>query len=243
MASDQNELKLYSNWRSSCSFRVRIALNLKGLKYEYKAVNVDKGEQFSPGKRKEMSYFYFNFTITLFSFLIYYLSYVMLEFTKLNPIGYVPVLVHGDMVLADSFAIIMYLEDKYPHHHPLLPKDIHKKAINYQVASIVSSSIQPYQNITTLKSIGEKLGPDAQLAWAKHHVQNGLIALERLLKDHAGRFATGDEIFLVWFPASSVSLPTQFPILSRLHEAYNEIPAFQDAMPEKQPDTPLTSTS
>uniref|UniRef100_A0A2N9EXD8 glutathione transferase n=1 Tax=Fagus sylvatica TaxID=28930 RepID=A0A2N9EXD8_FAGSY len=230
MASDQNELKLYSNWRSSCSFRVRIALNLKGLKYEYKAVNVDKGEQFSP------------------------------EFTKLNPIGYVPVLVHGDMVLADSFAIIMYLEDKYPHHHPLLPKDIHKKAINYQVASIVSSSIQPYQNITTLKSIGEKLGPDAQLAWAKHHVQNGLIALERLLKDHAGRFATGDEIFLVWFPASSVSLPadlflapqiyiaitmfnvdmTQFPILSRLHEAYNEIPAFQDAMPEKQPDTPLT---
>uniref|UniRef100_A0A2N9HBC8 glutathione transferase n=1 Tax=Fagus sylvatica TaxID=28930 RepID=A0A2N9HBC8_FAGSY len=215
MASDQNELKLYSNWRSSCSFRVRIALNLKGLKYEYKAVNLVKGEQFSP------------------------------EFTKLNPIGYVPVLVHGDMVLADSFAIIMYLEDKYPHHHPLLPKDIHKKAINYQ------------------KSIGEKLGPDAQLAWAKHHVEKGCIALESLLKDHAGRFATGDEIFLVWFPASSLSLPadlflapqihaaftrfnvdkTQFPILSRLYETYDEIPAFQDAMPEKQPDAPLTSTS
>ncbi|GMY04943.1 glutathione S-transferase zeta class-like [Fagus crenata] len=203
MASDQNELKLYSNWRSSCSFRVRIALNLK-------------------------------------------------EFTKLNPIGYVPVLVHGDMVLADSFAIIMYLEDKYPHHHPLLPKDIHKKAINYQFASIVSSSIQPYQNIATLKSIGEKLGPDAQLAWAKHHVEKGCIALERLLKDHAGRFATGDEIFLAdLFLAPQIHAAftrfnvdkTQFPILSRLYDTYNEIPAFQDAMPEKQPDAPLTSTS
>ncbi|GMY36250.1 cell division control protein 6 homolog B-like [Fagus crenata] len=66
-------------------------------------------------------------------------------------------------------------EDKYPHHHPLLPKDIHKKAINYQAASIVSSSIQPHQNLATLKSIGEKLGPDAQLAWAKHHVEKGCI--------------------------------------------------------------------
>ncbi|GMY24393.1 glutathione S-transferase zeta class-like [Fagus crenata] len=226
-------LKLYSHWRSSCSFRVRIALNLKGLKYEYKAVNLRKGEQFSA------------------------------EFTKLNPIGYVPVLVDGDMVLADSLAIIMYLEEKYPQQPPLLPQDIQKKAINYQAASIVSSSIQPLQNVATLNFIEEKLGPNAQLAWAKHHVEKGFIALERLLKDHAGRFATGDEIYLVWFPASFVSVPadlflapqiyaaftrfnvdkTQFPILSRLHEAYNEIPAFQDAMPEKQPDAPLISTS
>ncbi|RXH92172.1 hypothetical protein DVH24_033068 [Malus domestica] len=97
--SGQQQLKLYSYWMSSCSFRVRIALNLKGLKYEYKALA--KGEQFSP------------------------------EFRKLNPMGYVPVLVDGDTVVADSFAIILYLEEKYPQH-PLLPPDLQKKAINYQ---------------------------------------------------------------------------------------------------------------
>ncbi|KAF5204803.1 Glutathione s-transferase, partial [Thalictrum thalictroides] len=99
-------------------------LLLKGLKYEYKAVNLFKGEQFSE------------------------------EFTKLNPIGYVPVLADDeqDIVISDSFAILLYLEDKYPQH-PLLPQDLQKKAINLQVANIVSSSIQPLQNLAVLVSI------------------------------------------------------------------------------------------
>ncbi|XLR58476.1 hypothetical protein S83_009148 [Arachis hypogaea] len=57
------------------------------------------------------------------------------EFLKLNPVGFVPVLVDGDLVLADSLAIIMYLDDKYPQH-PLLPSDIHKRAINFQIANV-----------------------------------------------------------------------------------------------------------
>ncbi|KAJ0581424.1 putative glutathione transferase [Helianthus annuus] len=123
---------------SSASFRVRIALNLKGfssilffikliigpitylhmsniicyvwiglptgLDYEYKAVNLFKNEQTRP------------------------------EYLKINPIGYAPALVDGGIVLADSFAIILYLEEKYPQH-PLLPRDLVKKAINYQVIS------------------------------------------------------------------------------------------------------------
>eukprot|EP00268_Persea_americana_P026938 TRINITY_DN2647_c0_g2_i1.p1 TRINITY_DN2647_c0_g2~~TRINITY_DN2647_c0_g2_i1.p1 ORF type:complete len:116 (+),score=21.10 TRINITY_DN2647_c0_g2_i1:57-404(+) len=72
-----SKLQLYSFFRSSCSWRVRIALHLKGLKYEYKAVNLLKGEQFSP------------------------------EFSKLNPLSYVPVLVDGDIVISDPFAIIL----------------------------------------------------------------------------------------------------------------------------------------
>ncbi|XP_022895614.1 glutathione S-transferase zeta class-like [Olea europaea var. sylvestris] len=106
MASGTGEvskkLKLYSYWRSSCACRVRIALKLKGLDYEYIAINLLKGDQKSP------------------------------EFLKLNPLGYVPVLVDGEFVVADSFAILLYLEEKYPQH-PLLPKDLQKRALNYQV--------------------------------------------------------------------------------------------------------------
>lgn len=71
------KLKLYSHWQSSCSWRVRFALNLKGLSYDYKAVNLAKGEQFSP------------------------------EFEKLNPLHFVPVLVDDDIVVSDSYAILL----------------------------------------------------------------------------------------------------------------------------------------
>ncbi|XP_072950859.1 glutathione S-transferase zeta class-like [Typha angustifolia] len=213
------KLTLYSYWRSSCSQRVRIALNLKGLDYEYKAVNLLKGEQSNP------------------------------EFVKINPIKYVPVLVDGDAVIADSFAIILYLEDKYPQH-PLLPQDLKKKALNLQIASIVSSSIQPLQNLPVLSFIDEKFGPNEKLAWAQRHVNKGFAALENLVKDSAGKYATGDEVQMgdVFLEPQIYSGVTRFqidmskyPTLKRLHEAYMEIPAFQAALPERQPDAPSSS--
>ncbi|XWS11600.1 hypothetical protein CRYUN_Cryun37aG0013200 [Craigia yunnanensis] len=142
MAHEEKKLKLYSYWRSSCSFRIRIALNLKGLKYQYIPVNLLKGEQFSP------------------------------EFQKLNPIGYVPVLVDGEIIVSDSFAIFMYLEEKYPQH-PLLPSDLQKKALNFQAANIVCSSIQPLQNLAVPKYIEEKVSPDDKIPWAKFHIEKG----------------------------------------------------------------------
>ncbi|KAL6531544.1 Glutathione S-transferase zeta-1 [Orobanche minor] len=218
---ESKKLKLYSYWRSSCSCRVRIALNLKGLDYEYIAVNLLKGEQKSP------------------------------EFLKLNPLGYVPVLVDGDIVIADSFAILLYLEEMYPQH-PLLPRDLQKKALNYQAANLVSANIQPYQNLPVIGYIKEKLGPDEMLAWVQHHLKKGFAALEKLLETYAGKYATGDEAFLVdLFLAPQIDGAVrrfnldmnEFPILSKINESYKEHPAFQDAMPGKQPDTPPEATN
>lgn len=206
------KLKLYSHWISSCAWRVRIALNLKGLDYEYKTVNLLKGDQFSS------------------------------EFQNLNPVGKVPALVDEDVVVADSFAIIMYLEDKYPQC-PLLLGDLQKKALNYQASSIVASGIQPFHN---LKYIEEKLGSSEKLLCAQHHIKKGLAALETLLEGYSGKYATGDEVALAdLFLAPQLGSSerfnvdmAKFPLLRRLNDAYSELPPFQNAVPEKQPDAP-----
>ncbi|CAO2828634.1 unnamed protein product [Amaranthus hypochondriacus] len=212
--SGKPNLKLYSYCKSSCAWRVRIALNLKGLEYEYKAVNLLQGEQFSD------------------------------EFQKLNPLGYVPVLVDEDVVIADSLAIIMFLEEKYPQY-PLLPHDLQKRAINYQAANIVASNIQPFQNLAVLNFVEQKLGGTEKLSWVQHHIKKGFTALEKLLAAYSGKFATGDEVYLAdLFLAPQIGGAIQrfqidmaeFPLLKRLNDAYSEVPAFQNAVPAKQPD-------
>ncbi|XP_042427853.1 glutathione S-transferase Z1-like isoform X1 [Zingiber officinale] len=213
------KITLYSHWLSSCSQRVRIALNLKGLNYEYKTVNVLNGKIFDP------------------------------EFEKLNPVKFVPALVDGDFGIADSFAIILYLEDKYPQH-PLLPQDLKKKALNIQIASIVTSSIQPLQNTCVIKYIEEKIDSEAKLAWAQLYINNGFAAIEKLIKETAGKYATGDEVYLadlflapqIYGAISRFQIDMSlYPTLARLSQAYDEHPAFQAAHPLKQPDAPLQS--
>ncbi|KAL5556186.1 hypothetical protein UlMin_038422 [Ulmus minor] len=117
--------------------------------------------------------------------------------------------------------------------------------------NIVSANIQPLQNIGVLNSIAEKFSQDEQLVWVKFHIGKGFAALEKQLKDYAGKYATGDEVLLAdIFLAPQLHAcfnglnldKSEFPLLARLHEEYSQIPAFQDAMPEKQPDSPSQST-
>ncbi|XP_071735418.1 glutathione S-transferase zeta class-like [Rutidosis leptorrhynchoides] len=197
----EQKMKLYSHPFSSCSRRVRLALNLKGLDYE--CINIT--------------------------------SFHDPEFLEVNPMGYVPALMDGTTAVSDSYAILLYLEEKYPQH-ALLPQDLMKKTINYQVASIVSSSIQPLQNTILVNYIGELVSPDEKLPWAQHHIRKGFVALEKLLVKYAGKYATGDEIYL----ADLYLAPqlynaiyrflldmTEFPLLLKLNKAYSETPSFQ----------------
>ncbi|XP_047076743.1 glutathione S-transferase Z1-like [Lolium rigidum] len=210
---------LYSYWRSSCSHRVRIALNLKGVDYEYKAVNLLKGEQSDP------------------------------EFMKINPMKFVPALVDGDAVIGDSYAIALYLEDKYPEP-PLLPKDLKMKALNIQIASIVCSGIQPLHNLTLLRYIEQKVGTGESVPWVQQQIDKGFTAVENMIKACAGKYATGDEVQLadVFLAPQIFGAVTRFqidmsnyPTLARVHDEYMRHPAFQAALPDRQPDAPSSA--
>ncbi|XBH89558.1 hypothetical protein VPH35_081426 [Triticum aestivum] len=163
---------LYSYWRSSCSHRVRIALNLKGIDYEYKAVNLLKGEQSDP------------------------------EFMKLNPMKFVPALVDGDAVIGDSYAIALYLEDKYPQR-PLLPQDLKKKALNIQIASIVCSGIQPLHNLTLVRFIEQKVGTGESIPWVKQQIDRGFTGC---LHRHVPSFLVITAIFAALLPSRKFAL-------------------------------------
>ncbi|GJN21353.1 hypothetical protein PR202_gb08822 [Eleusine coracana subsp. coracana] len=201
--------RLYSYWRSSCSHRVRIALNLKGLDYEYKAVNLLKGEQSDP------------------------------EFVKVNPMKFVPALLDSDG----------YLEDKYPDP-PLLPRDLKRKALNHQIANIVASGIQPLQNLTVVRFIEQKVGAGEVLPWTQQQIERGFTAIESLIKDSAGKYATGDEVGLadiflapqIYAALTRTKIDmSNYPTLARLNAEYEAHPAFQAALPERQPDAPSSA--
>ncbi|XP_047046447.1 glutathione S-transferase-like isoform X2 [Lolium rigidum] len=189
---------LYSKWFSSCSQRVRIALNLKGVDFEYRATN----PMTDP------------------------------DYEKINPVKFVPALVDGDLVVSDSFAIILYMEDKYPQH-PLLSQDLKNKALNLQIASIVCSSIQPLQSHAVI----------FYMIFCRVHflAQWTLTRASRWFSSILTKASEGDVFIAPQIHAGVTRFQidmSKYPILARLQAAYNEHPAFQAALPKNQPDAP-----
>jgi maleylacetoacetate isomerase len=153
---------LYSYWRSSCSWRVRIALHFKGIPFEYCAVNLLKDEQKAS------------------------------DYTTMHPGALVPTLVIDNVVLTQSIAILEYLEERRPESWRLLPQDALKRAQVRSIVQLISSDIQPVQNLRVLKYVGD----EKKTEWARHWISVGLMAVEQLLTQTSGAFCVGDEVSL-----------------------------------------------
>jgi maleylpyruvate isomerase len=213
-------VKLYTFWRANSPWRVRIALALKDVPYEVVHVDLGKGEQHADG------------------------------FRDVNLAEQVPVLELDERGadgqprrVSQSIAIIEYLEERFPTP-PLLPADPWLRARTRQLAEIVNSGTQPFQNLATTKKVKE-LGADPQ-RWLEHFIPRGLSVLERAAAETAGTFLVGDaptlaDVYLVpqMYAARRFNIDlAPFPTLTRVDAACAAHPAFQRAHADGQPDKP-----
>jgi len=213
-------LILYTYWRSSSAYRVRIGLNLKGIDYEPSFVHLvrEGGEQHKA------------------------------EYRRINPQGLVPTLVDGEHVIHQSLAILEYL-DETRTEPSLLPGSAEDRARIRALAMIVASDIQPVQNLRVLRYLVEKLGqPDEKkVEWIRDWIHGGFKAMEIHLQDpRTGVFMHGDSPTM----ADCVLVPQyynavrfdvdmkRFPTINRIYAACMELDAFVRAAPENQSDAP-----
>jgi len=214
------KLVLHNYWRSSASHRVRIALALKRLPYEYVVINIVQGAQHADDYRAR------------------------------NPLAQVPTLVVTEddgtvRSMAQSLPIIEYLEERFggsPGSVPLLPQDLYLRARARGLAEIVNSGIQPHQNLTTTNKL-KALGVD-DAAWVKGFIADGLTAFARASAEVAGAFCVGHaptiaDCCLVPQLASARRFHVElagYPQLLAIEARCLALDAFASAMPDRQPD-------
>lgn len=212
-------MRLYTFFRSSASYRVRIALNLKGLTCEQAPIHLRRGggEQLSPA------------------------------YKAINPQALVPALEDDGRILTQSLAIIEYLEEKYPKP-PLLPADPADKALARSMALVIACEVHPIQNLRVLNYVKATYNQtDAQVnQWAQHWIDLGLSALEQMIvaQPRRGRFCFGDsptvaDICLVPQLGNARRYGcdlANYPAILEIEKNCMALSAFADAAPEKQPD-------
>ncbi len=209
-------MKLYTYFRSSAAYRVRIALNLKGLSYEMAPIHLTKegGHQHKP------------------------------EYRTINPQMRVPALeLANGQVLTQSLAMIEYLDEIHPEP-PLLPKDTIARAKVRAMAQIVACDIHPLNNLLTLQYLKRVLKCDQPEidAWYHHWVIEGFNALEAMIAP--GPYACGAHVTLAdvclipqLFNARRLKVPLdQYPKIVAVEAACQKMAAFETARPENQPD-------
>lgn len=212
-------MKLYTFFRSSASYRVRIALNLKGLNYEQVPIHLRRGG----GEQWTSAY------------------------KAINPQGLVPTLEDGGRLITQSLAVIEYLEERYPEP-ALLPGDAADRATVRAMALTVACEIHPLQNLRVLNYLRNELkqGEEDVNRWARHWITLGLSALEQrvLSAPKQGRFCFGDapslaDLFLVpqLYNARRFGCDLSgYRSLVEIDANCVALPAFAKAAPENQPD-------
>ncbi|MGZ8320893.1 MAG: maleylacetoacetate isomerase [Telluria sp.] len=213
-------MKLYTYFRSSAAYRVRIALNLKALAYEAVPVHLLKegGQQLKP------------------------------EYRAVNPAALIPALEDdGGAVLSQSLAIIEYLDETH-RGVPLMPANALGRARVRSLALSIACDIHPLGNLRVLKYLVHQLGvsEEDKTKWYVHWISEGFTALEAQLaaSPDTGRFCHGDTPTLAdcclvpqVFNAVRFNIDmAAFPTIARINAACGELPAFEAAHPSRQPD-------
>lgn len=210
-------MKLYTYFRSSAAFRVRIALNLKDLPYAPVFIHLAKGEHRKPG------------------------------YSGVYPQGLLPTLVDDNgEALSQSLAIIEYLDETHPAP-ALLPKDASGRARVRSLSMLIACEIHPLNNLRTLQYLKRQLGQnEAQInTWYRHWIADGLARLEAdLAKPGTGRFCHGDAPSMAdcclapqIFNAKRYDCDlAPYPTVMRVFDACMQLEAFDRAQPSRQPD-------
>lgn len=213
-------IKLYGYWRSSATYRVRIALNLKELDYDYIPVHLvnNGGEQRSDA------------------------------YKCLNPSMLVPTFVdeNEDITLNQSLAIIEFLDEKHPTINPFLPQHRSDKARIRVLAQDIACDIQPVTNLRVLNKLKSDFGGDTDSVtkWAHDVIDNGFEALEKRLANRASKYAYGYDVTLAdiclvpqVYNALRFKVDMEkFPIIKKVYNNCQALEAFINASPENQSD-------
>ncbi len=210
-------MKLYSYFRSSAAYRLRIALNLKGLEYDYIPVNLLKAEQKSD------------------------------DYLRLNPQGLVPAMELPDgTTLGQSVALLEWLDETYPEP-PLLPADALARARVRSLVGSIACDIHPICNIAVTNYLKDRFDATQGdvIDWYTTWMHRGFAAIETVLEANATPFAFGEQpgladVYLVpqLYNAQRFDIDlAPFPNIRRVVAQCNTLPAFRDAAPENQPDS------
>ena len=207
---------LYDYFRSSASYRVRIALSIKGISYEKREIHLlnNGGEQFSP------------------------------EYSTINPQQLVPTLVDGDAIITQSLAIIGYVEEKYPQLPTLLPGDFATRAMARSLALTIACDIHPLNNLRVLNFLKNEfdISDEQKNTWYQHWIATGFQAIESYLQQRKnptpfcfGETPSISDVCLIpqVYNAKRYACDlTPFPLITGIYDHALTFPAFYDTRPE-----------